>query len=68
MSETLNMVSDFIGNFGFPIVCVGALFWYVLRKDKDYKETVAALRESLDGNTKALQDLQNRLTGGDSNG
>ena len=62
MSETLNMVSDFIGN-----LCRRSV-WYVLRKDKDYKETVAALRESLDGNTKALQDLQNRLKGGDSNG
>lgn len=60
-----NQIADFIGNYGFPIVCCAALFWKMDKQDKEHREEMEkhdavhmeetkALRESLDNNTTVL--------------
>lgn len=46
-----------IGNYAFPIVACVALFWKLDRDQSRHQEEMDKLRESLDGNTKILQEL-----------
>lgn len=61
-------IIQLISTVGFPIVCCGSLFWYVLKRDTDEKERQEksseesiALRETLENNTLALAKLYEKL-------
>lgn len=56
--DTINVIGQLITSLGFPIVAAGALFWYVNKKDKDHKEEINSLRQSLDRNTSILEELK----------
>lgn len=50
---------------GFPIVAYGAMFWYMVELNKQHKEEMNTIRQSLDANTTAvveLRELVRRLT------
>ena len=51
-------VTQLVSNLGFPIVCVGVLFW--LQNKQQEAHTVEAQRwtEVLSANTEALRDLK----------
>lgn len=55
MDEILQAVS----NVGFPIVC--CLLMYL-----EHKKELSAMRTAIDNNTRAIDNLQNLLTRGDS--
>lgn len=38
--ETANSVGQLISNFGFPIVCCGALFWFIIRELRDCRKII----------------------------
>lgn len=46
----MNDVVQVISTVGFPIVCAGALFWYVVRVQDQMRTTV-------DNNTKVLHQI-----------
>ena len=55
--DKMDEILTIIGNYAFPIVCCIAMFWK-LDKDQDRHQTeMDKLRESLDGNTRVLQEL-----------
>lgn len=63
-----SQIVQLISTVGFPIVCCGSLFWYVLKRDTDEKERQeksseesTALRETLENNTLALAKLYEKL-------
>ena len=63
-----SQIVQLISTVGFPIVCCGSLFWYVLKRDTDEKERQEksseesnALRETLENNTLALAKLYEKL-------
>lgn len=56
--EWLNVLSNLVGNLGFPIVCCGALFWYVTKHTDKQHEEIVELRETVDRNTDILTDLK----------
>lgn len=59
--EYLNVISTLIGNLGFPIVCCGALFWYVTKHtDKQHAE-IEGLKNIVERNTEVLQDLKDLI-------
>lgn len=33
-------VANMIGNYGFPIVCCGAMFWYMIKKTRNTKKNL----------------------------
>ena len=61
MDEILSELMNAIGVVGFPIVAYGAMFWYMIQKDKQHKEEMDAIRSSLDANTQALIKLADHL-------
>lgn len=59
-------VTQLVGSLGFPIVCCGALFWYLVKEKDAHKEEMEELRKSVEANTNAINSLCQHL-GGKSN-
>lgn len=60
----VNMVTQIIGSLGFPIVCCGALFWYLVKEKDAHQEEMEELRKSIEANTNAINSLCQHLGGG----
>ena len=60
----VTMVTQLIGSLGFPIVCCGALFWYLVKEKESHKEEMEELRKSVEANTLAINSLCQHLGGG----
>ena len=60
----VTMVTQLIGSLGFPIVCCGALFWYLVKEKDAHKEEMEELRKSVEANTTAINSLCQHLGGG----
>ena len=56
-----NLVIEFINNVGFPIAVAAAMFWKMNKQDTDHKEETKVLAEAINNNTKALQQLIDKL-------
>ena len=68
--ESLQGLTQILGNGFFPIIISGVLCWYVYRKDQDaqkrdqaHKEEISELRKSIDNNTQVVQRLLDRMDG-----
>lgn len=60
----VTMLTQLIGSLGFPIVCCGALFWYLVKEKDAHKEEMEELRKSVEANTMAINSLCQHLGGG----
>lgn len=60
----VTMVTQLIGSLGFPIVCCGALFWYLVKEKDAHKDEMEELRKSVEANTTAINLLCQHLGGG----
>lgn len=58
---TVDQIIQMISTVGFPIVCCGALFWYMMKESSSHKEEVAKITEALNNNTLMLQKLCDKL-------
>lgn len=63
----VTMVTQLIGSLGFPIVCCGALFWYLVKEKDAHKKEMEELRKSVEANTTAINSLCQHLGGKKSN-
>lgn len=54
-------VTNMIGNYGFPIVCCGAMFWYMIKKDIQHKEESENMRKAIENNTLVIQQLVDKF-------
>ncbi len=58
-------IVEIISTVGFPIVCCGALFWYVVKEQRSTREAMESLKTVINENTKVLDTIVNILTGRD---
>lgn len=61
--EILDLISNVIGNFGFPIGMCIALFWKMDKQDKEHKEEMQKITDALNNNTIVLQKLTDKIGG-----
>lgn len=59
----VTVIAQLIGTLGFPIVCCGALFWYMIKEKDAHKEEMEELRKSVEANTQAINNLCAHLGG-----
>lgn len=60
--EYVELIASLIGSLGFPIICCGALFWYVtMHTDKQNKE-IGELKTIIERNTEVLTDLKDIIS------
>lgn len=50
-----------IQSVGFPIVCCGALFWYMSQQDEKHDVEIRELTRTIQNNTLALTRLCDKL-------
>lgn len=72
-----NTITTLVSTLGFPIVCCGALFWYVNKTQKEFTEKMEKSIEMLNN---SINDMNSSITqlvttvsvlhkiGGDDNG
>lgn len=58
---TVDQIIQMISTVGFPIVCCGALFWYMIKESNSHKEEVTKITEAVNNNTLMLQKLCDKL-------
>ena len=61
----VNDISLLVNNLGFPIVVAGVLFWLMYKNSVMYNDTIQKMRETIDKNTKIMQEVLSHLKEGD---
>lgn len=56
-----NTVTQFISTLGFPIAVCLICFWYINKREEQYKEGINKLSEAVHNNTLVMQKLVDRL-------
>lgn len=64
--DTVNMVVQIIQSVGFPIVCCGALFWYMIKQRDVHKEETDKMTTAINNNTQVLTEIITMLGGKDN--
>lgn len=59
----VTVITQLIGSLGFPIVCCGALFWFMVKEKDAHKAEMEELRKSVEANTHAINSLCAHLGG-----
>jgi len=54
-------IVSIISNLGFPIVVSIALFWLVIKLNENFNDTIDKLRNTIDENTKLIDDVLDHL-------
>lgn len=55
-------IVNLISNLGFPIVVVGALFWFILYLMRTHKEELNQIQEAHKAETTAMQEKMDKTT------
>lgn len=55
--DTFNLIGQFISTYGFPIVCCGALFWYIVKEQKETRQVLAELKSIIQSNTEMTRQF-----------
>ncbi len=53
-SSTMQLIGQFISQYGFPIVVSAALFWYIVVEGRANRKVIEELKEALSKSTKAV--------------
>ena len=51
------VIGQFIGSYGFPIVACGALFWYIVKEQKETRAVLAELKSIIQNNTETQKTI-----------
>ena len=61
---SVDEISQLVSNLGFPIVVAGVLFWLMYKSSVMYNNTIQKMRETIDKNTKIMQEVLDHLKDG----
>lgn len=57
-----NTVTQIVSSVGFPIAMCLIMAYYVNKQGEEHKEEINAMKESIDGNTKVITELNTMMT------
>ena len=63
----INTIVNIVSNVGFPIACVAALFYLLLKEQKERHEESRDWMKCIDNNTKAIEILTELFKNGENN-
>lgn len=49
--ELVDQIGKIIGSYGFPIVACGALFWYIVKEQRETRAVLDQLKSIIQSNT-----------------
>ena len=53
----INVIGQFISTFGFPIVACGALFWYIVKEQRETRKVLEELKTAIENNTNISREF-----------
>ena len=53
----ITAITQIISNYGFPVIMVGYLLWYMNKREEEHKITLEKLSQSIENNTTAINTL-----------
>lgn len=56
--EWVQVVVDIVSNLGFPIACVGVMFWLLNKERESHKEETDKFTEAINNNTKVMEGVK----------
>lgn len=59
-------ITQLIGNMGFPIACVIAMFYFWNKEREDHKTEIQKMTDAINNNTLALTKLESVIENGKS--
>lgn len=59
--DELQIIAEFIGQYGFPIVCCFVLFWSMEKEREAHREETRALTKALEDNTVVMTEIKTIL-------
>lgn len=57
----VNEITQLIGSLGFPIVCCGALFWLMVKSNKQHEEETQKWTDAINELSKTLAVLTAKI-------
>ena len=63
--DQIPTIANLIGQYGFPMVACGALFWYIVKEQRETRRVMEELKVIISDNTKMINqffDLVKELT------
>lgn len=63
--DQIPTIANLIGQYGFPMVACGALFWYIVHEQRETRKVMEELKAIISDNTKMVNqffDLVKELT------
>lgn len=64
--DTIQAIVQVIQSVGFPIVCCGALFWYMIKQRDVHKDEMDKMTTAINNNTQVLTQIITMLGGKDN--
>lgn len=64
--DTIQAIVQVIQSVGFPIVCCGALFWYMIKQRDAHKDEMDKMTTAINNNTQVLTQIITMLGGKDN--
>ena len=55
--DTLPAITNIIGQYGFPMVACGALFWYIVTEQRKTRDVMEELKQIIKDNTKMTSEF-----------
>lgn len=56
---TIDVISEFISNVGFPIAVTGALFYQMIKTNEANQKTFNEFKEIIQSNTHSITEMRN---------
>lgn len=53
----ISTIGQLIGSYGFPIVACGALFWYIVKEQRETRAVLQELKEIIKSNTEVTKQF-----------
>ena len=60
----LNIITQLIGQLGFPIMVAIACFWYINKQTEQHKAEIDKMAEAVNNNTLVIQKLLDKWANG----
>lgn len=64
--DSVQAIVQVVQSVGFPIVCCGALFWYMIKQRDAHKDEMDKMTTAINNNTQVLTQIITMLGGKDN--
>lgn len=54
-------IATLVSQFGFPIACCVAMFWFISKQESRHRDEIEAMTKALNNNTQVVAQMSTKL-------